>query len=72
MFDTLSESDQNFINRFMSAPTETASTRGAITSEGATPEVMSIEVLAVVPTTPMSLGPKPTPMREVPKPKKYR
>ena len=47
-----------------------ASIGGAIASKGASPEVMSMEVPAAVPTTPRSLWPKPTLVKEVPNPNK--
>lgn len=70
VFDRLPEETQFLINNFMSAPTETASTRGAITSEGVDPEVMSMEVPTAVPKAPRSPRPKPMLPREVPKTKK--
>jgi len=51
-------------------PAETASTRETVASEGVSPKVMSMEVLATVPMTLRSPRPKPMLMREVPKPKK--
>jgi len=54
----------------MSRPGEAASTGGTVASEGAAPEVVSMEAPALVPMAPRSNRMKPTPVRENPKPKK--
>lgn len=52
------------------SPTETMSTNGDITSEGAVLEVVSVEVTAVVPMAPRLLRSKPMPVKGIPKPNK--
>jgi len=49
---------------------ETASNEGTVASEGAALEVVSMEALAPMPTTPRLPRPKPTPVHENPKPNK--
>jgi len=49
VFERSLKETQNFINNFMSALTETTSTRGAVASEGDSPELVSMEILAIVP-----------------------
>lgn len=72
MFDQYPESDRKLIHDITlgPGPAETASTRRAIASEGASPEVMSMEVLAAVLMMSRSPRLKPMPTREVPKLKK--
>jgi len=49
---------------------ETASTRGTVTSEGAVPEVVSMEATTPIPTMLRSPRLKPKPVRETQKPKR--
>lgn len=70
VFDKLPEDTYLSVLNTMSRPGETASTTGVFTSKGATPEVMIMEAPIVVPMVPRSPRPNPTPIREVPKPKK--
>lgn len=70
VFDTLPVKTQHLINSFMSEPMETASVRGCISSEGATPKAVNMEVPAIVPKSLRSPRLKPTLVEEAPKPKK--
>lgn len=70
MFDRLVVETQQLINKFMFEPMETTSVGGSIAFEGATLEVISMEVSAGVPKSPRSPRLKPTLAREGPKPKK--
>lgn len=72
MFAKYSKSDRMLICDIMLGlgPTETTSSGEIVAFEGASPEVVSMEVPPIVPTAPRSPRPKPTPTREVPKPKK--
>jgi len=72
VFEKLSKDTQQFILSTMFRPAETASTRGAIASEGVSQDVMSMEVPTAVPTASRLPRAKPTPVREVPKLKKYK
>jgi len=71
-FDKFPELDRKFIHDIIlgPGPTETISTGGTITSEGATPEVVIMEALTPVLMASRSHRLKPTVMREVPKLKK--
>lgn len=70
VFDRLPKDTQQFILNTMSGPGKTKITGGTISSEGASPEVVSIEAPTTMPTAPRSPRPKPTLVREAPKPKK--
>lgn len=70
VFEKLREDTQQFIHNIMFAPAKTASTREVISSEGDAPKVVSMEVPTAVPMAPRSPRPKPTLVRDVPKPKK--
>lgn len=63
----MSDPDQNLINNFIFAPVKTTSTGGTISSKGVSPQVMSMEVPAIVSKELRFPSPKPTPTREVPK-----
>lgn len=71
VFEKLLEDTQHFILSTMSRLGEITSTGGIITSKGAALEVMSMEVPAIVLMVPRWPRPKPTPVRKVPKPRKY-
>lgn len=62
VFDKFPELDRKLIWDIMlgPGPTETTSTGGTVTFEGATPKVVSMDDLAVVPTMPRSPRPNPT------------
>lgn len=70
IFYKLPKDTQWYILSTMSRPGETISTGGAIACKGAAPIVMSRKALAAMPMAPRSPRPKPTPVRDVPKPTK--
>jgi len=71
-FAKLSKLNQKFILETMLGPSPigTMSTRGDVTSKGATLDVVSMEAPAPVPVVPRSPRLKPTPIRETQKLKK--
>jgi len=69
VFIEYSKLDRKLIRDIMLVPlpVENKSTRDIFAFEGAAPKAVSMEVLVIVPTTPRSPRPKPTPTRDVPK-----
>lgn len=73
-FANFPELHQKFIleNMLGLSPIETMSSGGDLSSKGATPEVVSMEALVSLPTTPRLPKPKPTSVRETKKPNKEK
>lgn len=72
VFERLCEETHHLINSFMSTPAETASAKGSIAFEGASLEVVSMEVPAAVLKSPRSPRPKLALARDVPNLKKHK
>jgi len=70
IFDKLCKATQELLTKFMSAPMETASARGSMASEGASSNIISVEIPIEVLKSPRSPKPRPTLTREGPKTKK--
>lgn len=60
MFDRLPKETQEILNSLMLVPMETASAGGCMVSEGDAPEVVNVEMPAVVPKSPRFPRLKPT------------
>jgi len=70
VFDTLPKDTQQFILNTMSKLGETTSTGGTVSSEGAAPEVVSMEALSLMPMALRSPRPKPILVHDNPELKK--